>query len=373
VSAAEPRCRLRDLGIVIGHFPQGPGNAITDVAGVRVGHTTIVEGAGRLTPGRGPARTGVTCVLPHERIFQERVIGGGFVLNGAGEVAGLTQVLEWGLIETPILLTNTMSVGKVADATVKWMARHHPGIGDTYEVVIPVVGECDDSWLNDAAGRHVRSEHVYHAIDTAQGGVVAEGSVGAGTGMMTCDFKAGIGTSSRVVATGPGSYTLGVLVQSNFGVMRNLRIDGAPVGALLEAELGDRDRRRPSYGSIIVVVATDAPLLSLQLGRVCKRAALGIGRAGSFAAHSSGEIVVGFSTANKVPRESRGMLHRVDVLLDAAVEPLYEAVIDATEEAIVNSLCMAEDMTGADDHHAPALPLRRVREIMQQYRPPRPA
>jgi D-aminopeptidase len=364
-----PRRRLRDLGITLGHYPPGAGNAITDVPGVRVGHTTLVAGDGPCVPGHGPVRTGVTCLLPHAVVFARRVIGGAFVLNGAGEVAGLTQVQEWGLIETPILLTNTMSVGKVSDATVKWMTRHYPGIGVVYDVIIPVVGECDDSWLNDAAGRHVRSEHVYRAIESAAGGPVAEGSVGAGTGMITCDFKSGIGTASRLVPTAGAVATLGVLVLSNFGHMANLRVDGVPVGAILEPEIHDLERRRQSFGSIIVVVATDVPLLPSQINRLCKRAALGLGRAGSYAAHGSGEIVIGFSTANQVPRESHDMRLRIEVLLDQAVEPLYAAVIEATEEAIVNSLCMAEGMTGLGGNYAPALPLDRLQEIMARYRP----
>src|SRR4051812_42683248 len=230
------RRRLRQLGFSLGRFAPGPGNAITDVPGVRVGHTTLIWGDGPLVVGKGPVRTGVTAILPPDPIFAERVLAGSFVLNGAGEVSGLTQVAEWGLLETPILLTSTMSVGKVSDATVKWMTRRFPGIGTDYDVIIPIVGECDDSWLNDAVGRHVRSEHVYRAIEQAAPGPVAEGSVGAGTGMVTCDFKAGIGTSSRQVAIGDATYALGVLVQSNFGVMRSLRIDGVRVGELLEGD-----------------------------------------------------------------------------------------------------------------------------------------
>src|ERR1041384_1395592 len=234
------RRRLRDLGFRIGALPTGPHNAITDVPGVRVGHTTLIDGDGPLVVGQGPVRTGVTAVLPHDDIFYNRVIAGSFVLNGAGEVSGLTQVAEWGLLETPILLTNTLAVGMVSDAAVKWMTRRFPGIGTDYDVIIPLVGECDDSWLNDAVGRHVRSEHIYRAIEQATGGPVAEGSVGAGTGLITCDFKAGIGTSSRRVSVGQGeaarTYTLGILVQSNFGVMRSLRVDGVPVGEILEGE-----------------------------------------------------------------------------------------------------------------------------------------
>jgi D-aminopeptidase len=368
------RKRLRELGISLGRYPIGPANAITDVPGVKVGHTTLIAGEGKLDPGKGPVRTGVTAILPTANVFYDRVIGGCFVLNGAGEVSGLTQVQEWGLLETPILLTNTMSVGKVSDASVKWMTRHFPGIGTEWDVVIPVVGECDDSFLNDAVGRHIRSEHVYAAIEKASTGPVGEGSVGAGTGMVTCDFKAGIGTASRrIEATGGAdAYTIGVLVLSNFGVCRNLRVDGVPVGELLEPEFRHLSKRQYSYGSIICVVATDAPLLSPQLGRLCKRAALGIGRCGSYAAHGSGEIVIGFSTANKVPRVADGMLHKIDVLLDEGLGTHYEAVIEATEEAILNALCMGADMDGQGGNFAPGLPLDKLAELMQRYRPPAP-
>jgi D-aminopeptidase len=387
------RRRLRQLGFSVGRFPTGPENAITDVKGVRVGHTTLIWGEGPLVVGKGPVRTGVSAILPPDPVFAERVLAGTFVLNGAGEISGLTQVAEWGLLETPILLTSTMSVGKVSDATVKWMTRRFPGIGTDYDVIIPIVGECDDSWLNDAVGRHVRSEHVYRAIEQAATGPVAEGSVGAGTGMVTCDFKAGIGTSSRRVAiaqmgtlegspnppatdpagrspaasTRGATYTLGVLVQSNFGVMRSLRIAGAPVGEILEPEFAEADKRVRNAGSIICVVATDAPLLSSQITRLCKRAALGIGRVGSYAAHGSGEIVVGFSSANKVPRATSGMTHRLEILLDEACDGLYEAVVECTEEAIVNALCMADEMRGQSNHYAPALPLERLSEILRRY------
>jgi D-aminopeptidase len=363
---------LRDLGFPIGRYPVGPLNAITDVAGVKVGHTTLVQGEGPLQVGKGPVRTGVTAIVPFDRIFFERALGGAFVLNGAGEVSGLTQVVEWGLLETPILLTNTLSVGKVSDATVKWLTRRTPGIGTEFDVVIPVVGECDDSFLNDAVGRHIRSEHVYKAIESAQEGPVQEGSVGAGTGMVTCDFKAGIGTSSRKVAIESQTYTIGVLVLTNFGVMRNLRIDGVPVGEVLEPDYRHYLKRFYSYGSIIVVVATDAPLMTSQLTRLCKRAALGVGRVGSYAAHGSGEIIVGFSTANRVPRSSETLTHSIDALFDRGIGPLYEAVIEATEEAIVNALCMADTMAGHSGNQAPGLPLDRVIELLSKYRPPRP-
>src|SRR6478672_4170362 len=264
-SSTEPRVRARELGLPLGRFKTGRYNAITDVEGVLVGHSTIIRGKGALKVGEGPVRTGVTAILPNEgNIFMDRLIGGGFVLNGAGEVSGLTQVQEWGLIETPLLLTNTMAVGAVSDGVARYMVERYPGIGDELDVIIPVVGECDDSWLNDIAGRHVKEANVLEAILTASGGPVAEGSVGAGTGMITCDFKGGIGTSSRKLPEMHGGYTLGVLVMSNFGKMHNLRVAGMPVGEVLAEKLRDKPRREQSYGSIIAVVATDAPLLPHQ-------------------------------------------------------------------------------------------------------------
>src|SRR5512147_1899719 len=365
---ATPRCRARELGISLGRFKPGRWNAITDVAGVRVGHSTLIRGSGALRVGKGPVRTGVTAILPNTtNIFEERVVGGGFVLNGAGEVSGMTQLLEWGLVETPIFLTNTLSVGAVSDAAVKWMVERYPGIGDEHDVIIPLVGECDDSWLNDIAGRHVKEEHVAEALHTASDGPVPEGNVGGGTGMITCDFKAGIGTSSRKMPEALGGYTVGVLVMSNFGVMGQLRVGGLPVGEVLEARYREIPRRGRSYGSIIAVIATDAPLISHQLNRLAKRAALGIGRVGSTAMHGSGEIVLAFSTANQVPRETRKMVYRMKILLDPRLDPLYEAVIEATEEAILNALCMARDMDGVNGNRCRALPLEDVRELVTAW------
>ena len=371
--AQQLRRRARTIGIRIGHYPPGRYNAITDVPGVRVGHATIVRGDGPLRPGEGPVRTGVTAILPHRgNVFDDRMAASGFVLNGAGEVSGLTQVMEWGMMETPILLTNTMSVGAVSEATVKYLVEHNPGIGAEHDVVIPLVGECDDSWLNDAAGRHVREEHVYAALETATSGPVIEGAVGGGTGMVTCDFKGGIGTSSRKLSQQEGGYTIGVLVMSNFGRMVDLRIDGVPVGELLFPRYRDVTRRVDNYGSIIAVVGTNAPLLPHQITRLCKRAALGIGRCGSHAEHGSGEIVIGFSTANTIPRETRKVVYRMKVLLDRVINPLYKATVEATEEAILNAMCAAETMTGHSGHTAPALPLDAVTELMRRYRPGSP-
>jgi D-aminopeptidase len=366
----EPRRRARAVGIRIGHYPPGRFNAITDVPGVRVGHSTLIRGSGALKPGEGPVRTGVTAILPHAgNIFDDRAVGSGFVLNGAGEVSGLTQVMEWGLIESPILLTNTLSVGTVSEATVKYLVEHNPGIGDQHDVVIPVVGECDDSWLNDAAGRHVRSEQVYQAIDGAASGPVAEGNVGGGTGMVTCDFKAGIGTSSRRLPQHEGGYTVGALVMSNFGRMVDLRVDGVAAGELLAPNYEGYLKRRASYGSIIVVVGTNAPLLPHQIARLCKRAALGVGRVGSHAEHGSGEIVIGFSNANSVPRQTRKMVYRMKALLDTSIDPLYKVTVEATEEAILNSMCMAQAMEGHSGHAAPSLPLDQIAELVRRYRP----
>src|SRR5919206_612102 len=234
-SGAEPRCRARELGISLGRYKTGRWNAITDVAGVKVGHSTIIRGGGALKVGRGPVRTGVTAILPNPaNVFEERVVGGSFVLNGAGEVSGVTQLMEWGLVETPIFLTNTLSVGQVSDAAVQWMVDQFPGIGDEHDVLIPLVGECDDSWLNDVAGRHVLAENVLEALNTASSGPVAEGSVGGGTGMICCDFKSGIGTSSRKLKPVFGGYTVGILVMNNFGHMRDLRVGGFPVGLVLD-------------------------------------------------------------------------------------------------------------------------------------------
>jgi D-aminopeptidase len=366
-----PRARARDLGIVVGHIQPGRHNAITDVEGIRVGHSTIIHGSGKLRVGRGPVRTGVTAIVPKSaNIFMERLVGGGFVLNGAGEVSGLTQVVEWGLIESPLMLTNTLSVGTVADAAVRYMVDKHPGIGREHDTIIPLVGECDDSWLNDIAGRHVRPVHVYEAIDNAASGPVAEGNVGGGTGMITCDFSGGIGTSSRVLPKDEGGYTVGVLVQSNFGRLIDLHMAGVPVGQLLAPMYAHRQTRGQVYGSIIAIVATDAPLSSHQLTRLSKRCALGIGRAGSYAGHGSGEIVVSFSTANVFPRSGRKRVFQMDVLNDEFIDPLYRATIDATEEAILNALCMSADLDGCNGHSAPGLPLDLVREIIARYHVP---
>ena len=362
------RRRARDLGIGVGTYATGKHNAITDVRGVQVGHTTLVRGKGGPSrPGAGPVRTGVTAILPRAgNVYDQKAMAGGFVLNGAGELSGLTQIMEWGIIETPILLTNTLSVGTCSAAAVEYMVAAYPSIGREADVIIPVVGECDDSWLNDIAGGHVHANHVHDAIESARSGPVEEGNVGGGTGMMTCGFKGGIGTASRRLPQELGSYTIGVLVMSNFGNREDLRVDGIPIGRMLAPRYAHIEERRSSYGSIIAVVATDAPLIAHQLTRLSKRVALGIGRAGSFAAHNSGEIVVAFSSANSVPRQPQRPVYRLHVLHDGRIDPLYQAAVEATEEAILNALCMATDMDGVDGHFAPALPLEELCAIYER-------
>ena len=355
------RPRARQLGVAPGTLPTGPHNAITDVEGVRVGHTTLIDGE--------EIRTGVTALLPRSgNVFEERVVGGGFVLNGAGEVAGLTQILEWGLIETPILLTNTLAVGICGEAAVRHMLDTYPEIGHEADVIIPVVGECDDSWLNDIRSRHILHEHVFEAIDSATGGAVLEGSVGGGTGMMTCGFKSGIGTASRQVPSMTGVYTLGVLVMSNFGLIEDLIVEGVPIGRILAPEYRAMPTRTHTKGSIICVAATDAPMQTHQLNRIAKRVALGIGRTGSYAAHTSGEIVIAFSTANRVPRWTESMIYELTLMLDHHMDPLYQAAVEATEEAILNALFACDAMTGKDGRIAPGLPVERVADLVARSR-----
>lgn len=361
------RKRIRDLGIKLGEFPTGKLNSITDVPGVRVGHSTLIEGSGRRKHGNGPVRTGVTVILPNEDIYNRKLVSGSFTLSGAGEVSGLTQVMEWGVIETPIALTNTLSVGRVSDCIVKWMADKYPEIREQQEVIIPVVGECDDSFLNDAVGLHIKPQHVFSALEHASTATPLEGAVGAGTGMICCDFKAGVGTSSRLVPLGDHQYTLGVLVVSNFGFMEHLRVDGYPVGRGLFAVQGKYSRRVNNYGSIIVVVGTDIPLTPMQVNRVCRRAALGLGRVGSYGAHSSGEIIIGFSTANEVSRLAPKPQMELRAIRDTGLDPVYKAVIEATEESILNSISRAVTMEGVNNNRVPAIDLELLKKLYDRY------
>jgi len=371
--------RSRDLGIVIGEGRPGPFNAITDVAGVRVGHTTLIRGDGPLVVGEGPVRTGVTVIVPHDGdVWSEPVFAGSHTLNGNGELTGLEWIREAGLLNGPIGLTNTHSVGTVRDALVHAATR--AGRSGATNWALPVAGETWDGRLNDIDGQHVRPEHVDAALAAAVGGSVAEGNVGGGTGMICHEFKGGIGTASRVVPGDMGGWTVGVLVQANYGRRGLLRIDGVPVGeAIPTSEVPSphsRVRRGladppPGAGSIIGIVATDAPLLPNQCARLAQRAGLGVARMGGYGATSSGDIFLAFATGNRgMPasedRSSPAPLN-LRALPDPALDPLLEATVEATEEAIVNAMVAAETMTGRDGHTARRLPHDRLVEVMRQY------
>ncbi|BCS94487.1 aminopeptidase [Desulfoluna limicola] len=351
---------IRELEISIGKYPTGPNNNITDVKGIKVGHTTLIEG--------DHIRTGVTSILPSSQIFNNKFIAGSFILNGAGEVSGLTQLTEWGLLETPIALTNTMSVGTVTQGLTQWMSKKYVKIWNFRDVVIPVVGECDDSYLNDCMTFPITPDHVVESINNATSGVIPQGSIGAGTGMICCDVKGGIGSSSREIEIEGKIYTIGVLVLSNFGEIEDLKLDGLPVGRVLKKEVSQYRLRRENYGSIITVIATDLPTSSHQISRLCKRAALGIGRVGSYAAHGSGEIILGFTTANVIKHRENKPHYKLNVILDDHLNSAYRAVIEATEEAIWNSLTYSGDMAGADGRVVPGVNLAKVKKIYSKIK-----
>lgn len=357
------RPRPRDLGINLGTMSHGKHNAITDVPGVLVGQTTLISGDGPLVPGGGPVRTGVTAILPHGgNLFREKVPAAIHVINGFGKCMGQEQVEELGNLEGPIALTGTMNVGLVTDALIAYGIRENPGIGIDTSTINPVVGECSDSFLNDMQGRHVREEHVLAAIDSASSGAVVEGTTGAGTGMSAFGFKGGIGTASRVVDEG---WTVGVLVLANFGRKDQLTIDGVPVGRSLTGAIMEP----PERGSIMFVVATDAPLLDRGLRRLARRCAIGLGRTGSISGHGSGDYVIAFSPAEavRVPHEPEAPTMKTEIVLDSGrtIDDLFQATVEATEEAIINALFRATTLTGRDGHVREALPVERVLEIMQ--------
>ncbi|MDH5625492.1 MAG: P1 family peptidase [Nitrospira sp.] len=367
--AAEPildRQRARDLGIVIGRHQTGPLNAITDVGGVRIGHRTLIQGEGPLKPGVGPVRTGVTIISPRDDVWHQKVSAGAFVLNGTGEMTGLAWVAESGFLEYPIALTNTLNVPRVANGVITWMITQYPEIGISDDTLTPIVGECDDGRLNDIQGRHVSEQDVISAIEGASGGPVAEGSVGAGTGMVAYGFKGGIGTSSRRLLDKEGGYIVGVLVNANHGRRHELMIQGAPVGRLYEPSQTHTQIPSPgqSEGSIIVVIATDAPLDGRQLTRLAKRAALGLARTGSTARHGSGDFMLAFSTANIIPHYPKEPTYSLTHLADTHLNPLIEATVEATEEAILNALTMATTVVGRDGYRAEAIDLGRVKAVL---------
>jgi L-aminopeptidase/D-esterase-like protein len=362
---AQQKPRARDLGIPFEGTP-GAYNAITDVKGVEVGYTTLIAGDGKLIVGQGPVRTGVTAVLPQGKPFRGRVFAAWYSLNGNGEMTGTTWVEESGCLGTPILITNTHSVGVVRDAVIEWNARR--GAGDDYlgDLSLPVVTETWDGFLNDINGFHVRKEHVFAALDGAHTGRIAEGNVGGGTGMVAHRFKGGTGTSSRVIDAGEGGYTVGVLVQANYGRRDALQIAGVPVGKEIPDLMPERGKTDTGQGSIIVVVATDAPLLPHQLKRLVRRVPMGIGLMGGRGENSSGDIFIAFSTANPEAAKTTGTAH-LTMLPNERMNSLLYAAVNATEEAIVNAMIAAETMKGINGNTVFAIPHDRLREVLKKY------
>ena len=364
--------RARDLGIPFEGTP-GKFNAITDVAGVEVGYTTLISGDGKLEVGKGPVRTGVTAIMPRGRAStNDPVYGGFFSLNGNGEMTGTAWVEESGFLEGPIIITNTHSVGVARDAVIGWRINHGAADKTGYWWSLPVVAETWDGWLNDINGFHVKPEDVWHALDTAHGGVLEEGSVGGGTGMICYEFKGGNGTASRKIdirpaAAGknasPQSFIIGVFLQANFGRRPQLTIAGVPVGKQIPGEV-----YKEESGSCIAVVATDAPLLPNQLKRLARRVSLGLARTGTISGNGSGDLFIAFSTANPNVANPDQVTHSVQTIPNDLMDPLFAGVVQATEEAVVNALIDNRSMTGRDDHRVDALPHDRLREIMKRVR-----
>ena len=383
--AAQPAPRARDLGVPF-DGTTGRLNAITDVAGVEVGHVTLISGEGKLVTGKGPVRTGVTVVHPRGRASTDPVFASWFSLNGNGEMTGTAWVEESGFLEGPVSITNTHSVGVVRDAVIEWMIKRP----SAQPWALPMVAETFDGLLNDVNGFHVKREHAFSALDGARGGAVVEGSVGGGTGMICFGFKGGIGTSSRRLTAASGGYTVGVLVQCNAGRRSEMRVGGVPVGRILsdltlcvtspvtgstgwaaglplcDAKPTAVDERREGMGSIIVVVATDAPLMPQQLRRLAVRAALGIGAAGGRGENSSGDLIVAFSTANAGARKDTGVV-APRMLSNDAMNPLFYATVQATEEAIINAMVASPTMTGADGARAYGIPHDRLQAALRRF------
>ncbi len=402
------RPRARDLGIKIGRIKTGRYNAITDVAGVRVGHVTLIEGSGKLVPGKGPIRTGVTAILPHGGdLFLEKVTGAVLRINGFGEVTNSEQVHEMGFIEGPIMLTNSLNVARVADAVIDWSLDRNKAMGTETWGISPCVAETNDMYLNDIRGRHVNREHVFLAIDSAKGGPVEEGAVGGGTGMICYDFKGGIGTASRKLPDKLGGYTIGVLAQTNFGWRPQLMIDGVPIGRELEhykpmrrkivnppSVIASREAAKQSptnaveiassqkpllamtksarvtdSGSVIVVLATDAPCSTRILTRLAMRVQNGLARTGSHTGNTSGDFVIAFSTTRRKKHFADALTYSAEQIIEQGdlINYMFWAVVEATEEAVLNSLFKADTMIGRDDRIVPGLPIEETVELMHQY------
>lgn len=358
-NAQEKRGRARDFGVFTGILKTGTHNAITDVAGVKVGHTTVIEG--------DSVRTGVTAIIPHGgNIFQEKVPAAAYVGNGFGKSMGLSQIKELGNIETPILLTNTLNAPLVANALLDYMLAL-PG-NEKVRSINAMVGETNDGVLNDIRGRHVNTDHVLKALKEAKPGAVAEGCVGAGTGTLALGYKGGIGTASRVLPASKGGYTVGVLVQSNFGGV--LQINGAPVGRELNNfYMMDKTNQYKTDGSCMIIIATDAPLSDRNLERLAKRSYIAFGNVGAFSSNGSGDYSIAFSTypKNRIPYSSKQKVRTIDDLNNDDMSPLFMAVWEATEEALLNSLFMAEDTKGRGGREAKALPIKKTLEILKKY------
>lgn len=353
---AEPRKRLRELGIKVGTLEPGPLNALTDVAGIKVGQTTIIKGQ-----GKGAARTGVTAIFPHSgNIYEENLFASFFDLNGWGEMTGIASVENTGLLQTPIFLTGTVNVGIVYGAAMKYLCRVNPKMGVTDGMAWPVVAECYDDFLSDTPSRPIGEEDILRAIEEAKGGTVAEGAVGGGTGMTAFGFKGGIGTSSR--RTEDGS-TVGVLVMANTASREELRIDGIPVGRKIQGY----DYKPGNTKSIIMIAATDTPLLPFQLRKMAKRVAHGLAQVGAISHTGSGDIILAFSTANRIPRKASVSIHPIKSVNDFWITPLYQAIVEATQEAILNALTMAQTTVGRDGNTAFGIPLDQVQGIMKKY------
>lgn len=358
-----PAVRARDLGIAFEGTP-GKFNAITDVAGVEVGYTTLIEGEGKLEAGKGPVRTGVTAILPRGHAsLNDPVYAGYFSLNGNGEMTGIAWLEESGFLEGPVMITNTHSVGVVRDATIDWRIKHGAADKTGYWWSLPVVAETWDGFLNDINGFHVKPEHVTHALDSAAGGPVAEGSIGGGTGMVCYEFKGGNGTASRVVTTKDSSYTVAAFVQANFGRRPQLTIAGVPVGK----EIPENAVYSQDAGSIITVVATDAPLLPNQLKRLARRVSLGVARTGGVSGNGSGDLFLAFSTANPGAADPSAPTHTVQTVPNDRMDLLFAATVQVVEEAIVNALVDNQTMMGRDGHRVDALPHDQLREVLKKY------
>ena len=354
--------RARDLGVPFEGTP-GPLNSITDVKGVEVGYRTLISGEGKLEVGQGPVRTGVTAIFPRGKASVDPVFAGWFTENGNGEMTGTTWVDESGFLYGPAMITNTHSVGVVRDEVIAWQLKHGTSLPLEDWWSLPLVAETWDGYLNDINGFHVKPEDADQAMADAHGGAIAEGNVGGGTGMICFEWKGGTGTASRKLPEKAGGYTVGVLVQCNFGVHHLLRIAGAPVGY----ELAGKKVWDSDTGSIIVVVATDAPLLPSQMKRIAKRVTLGLGRLGSISGDGSGDIFIAFSTANPGVGLEQNKPAPVQMLPNAQMDALFEATVQATEEAVVNALVAAKTMTGFDGHTVAALPHDRLQEVLKKY------